>query len=560
MLSTGLFETRSAKVIAAVVAMLLLAAFQVVQAKPAHAWEMKVTITGAGSVVETTPAALLNCASPSTTPTGTIGATCLAGTPSGAYGNLWDVDYVATPAAGYTFKRWESDGSTRTAITCDRSTPAATSTTYSGSNICKFRATGNLQTRVVFADEQNPSIASLTGGSSTPVNGPVTFNFSATSDPTFKHFECRVLGVHDWQTCSTGKSENPSTSGTYTFDVRAVDWSGNISSTSSKTWTVDKTPPSNLQINSFPPTRANSTSATFTFSSNDPTATYLCKLDSGIFSACTGSNSQTYSGLSEGLHTFSLTARDSLGNTSGNEIGRSWTVDLTPPETTLDPNVGPTGATTTQDNDPVFQFSSPASDVSSFECNLTGPGMTSTTFSACNTPGSTSGTFTKNYTNLKDGTYTFKVRAKDTAGNVDNDLAASTRIWTIRNAPTVLAGSLTPLKGATGVSRTTDVSATFSEPMYPPSLRNDFTSVSKTFKLQQWIPTKKIWKVIPATVSLSNSNQTATLDPYGGTEGTIEKPLAARKKFKVTITTGARDAANNPLAKNVVWTFTTGSS
>jgi hypothetical protein len=544
MLTTGLFETRSAKLIVAVTALLLLAAFQA--AKPAHAWQMKVSISGAGSVVETTPAHLLNCSTTSTNPTGTVGATCFAGTPTGDYGNFWDVDYTATPAAGYSFVRWESDGGSNPII-CDRSTPAATTSTYSGSNVCKFRATGNLQTRVVFADTTNPAIASLTGGSSTPVNGPVTFNFSHTSDTTFSHFECRVAGVHDWETCSSPKSENPASSGTYTFEVRAVDWSGNISSTSSKTWTVDKTPPSNLQINTFPPSLTNSTSATFTFSSNDPSATYLCKLDSGAFTACTGSNSQSYSGLSEGPHSFSLTARDSLGNTSGTQISRRWTIDRTPPDITLDPNVGPADGSTTQNNDPVFNFSSLASDFSSFECNLQGPGFTSTAYTACTSP--------KSYANLNDGNYTFKVRAKDTAGNVSNPVAQ--RNWTILNRPTVLTSSLTPLKGATGVSRTTMVQATFSEAMAPTSITNSATHVSKTFKLQQWNATRKTWKAVPATVILSNGDQTATLDPFRATE-TGEKALAARTKFKATITTGATDASGNPLAKTFTWTFTTG--
>jgi Bacterial Ig-like domain len=554
MSSTDIFQTRSAKLIVAAVVLLVLAAFQVaVQAKPAHAYEVHISITGAGTVDEDptlTQSNILNpaCSSSSTTPTGTVGANCYPGDPSGDYGWGWVVKWKATPAAGYSFVRWESDGSPNPVI-CDGATNG--SSTYTGTS-CQFATYSNLQTRAVFADTTNPAMASLTGGSSTPVNGPVTFNFSATSDPTFKHFECRVVGVHDWETCSSGKSENPASSGTYTFDVRAVDWSGNVSSISSATWTVDKTPPSNLQITSFPPSPTNSTSATFMFSSNDPNAVYLCKLDSGIFATCSGSNSQSYSNLSEGQHRFYLTARDTLGNMSGTEISRTWTIDRTAPETTLDPNVGPTGDTTTQANDPVFQFTSEVG--ATFECNLTGPGMTSTSFFACNATPNTQ--TTKTYTNLPDGTYTFSVRAKDGAGNVDASPAS--RSWTIRNVPTVLTNSLTPLKGATGVSRTTNVSATFSEAMYPDSLRDQFTNTSRTFKLQQWIPTTKRWKAVPATVSLSNSNQTATLDPFGTTEGAVEKALAARTKFKATITTGAQDAQGTPLAKNFVWTFTTG--
>ena len=152
-----MLQTKRARLVLAVASTLVAAAFQVaLQAGPAQAWEMKVSIIGAGRVEGTTPARLLNCSTLSTNPTGQTGATCLAGTPSGDYGNFWDVDYLATPAPGYTFKRWESDGTTRRAIVCDRSTPPASVSTYSGSTACKFRAVDNMQTRVVFADEQTP--------------------------------------------------------------------------------------------------------------------------------------------------------------------------------------------------------------------------------------------------------------------------------------------------------------------------------------------------------------------------------------------------------------------
>lgn len=153
--------------------------------------------------------------------------------------------------------------------------------------------------------------------------------------------------------------------------------------------------------------------------------------------------------------------------------------------------------------------------------------------------------------------YTFSVRAKDQAGNVDTTPA--TRTWTINNTPTVLTNNLTPLKAATGVSRTTFVSATFSEEMASVTLKNP-DNTSSTFKLQVWNSKKKKWIKIPATIALTNTNTTATLDPYGATEGTTEKPLAANKKFKATITTAVKDAGGTPLAKNFVWTFTTGST
>ena len=71
---------------------------------------------------------------------------------------------------------------------------------------------------------------------------------------------------------------------------------------------------------------------------------------------------------------------------------------------------------------------------------------------------------------------------------------------------------------------------------------------------------KKKWIAVPATITLTNTNQTATLDPYGATEGATERLLAANKKFRALITTGAKDADGNPLLRNFSWIFNTGSS
>jgi hypothetical protein len=342
---------------------------------------------------------------------------------------------------------------------------------------------------------------------------------------------------------------SPSTppDGNYTFEVRAVDWSNNVSSSASHSWTVDKTGPTVSITNPKPASFSNDDSPTFTFTRGDAVSVQ-CSRDSLPFGPCTTSTSQSYMDLSDGSHTFSVRGFDSLGNV-GNTAFHAWTIDTVAPETTLDPNVGPAPNSTTQNNDPVFEFSSEPN--ATFECNLTGPGMTSNTFTACPSP--------KSYTNLKDGSYTFKVRAKDRATNVDGSPAE--RTWTINNTPTVLANSLTPIKLATGVARDTNVSASFSEEMAPTSITNLTTHVSKTFKLQMYNKKKKKWVAIPATVDVSNGDTTATLDPYGATEGTsVEKPLGANKKFRATITKGVTDAQGNPLAKSFVWTFKTGSA
>ena len=126
----------------------------------ASAYQVHISITGAGQVTETTPANLVGsgCVTSSANPTGTVGKDCFAGTPSGDYGFGWDVTYQATPKSGYHFVQWQSDGSPKPVI-CDN---ANSSSTYTGAT-CSFKTFDNLQTRAVFADTTAPSMASLTG-------------------------------------------------------------------------------------------------------------------------------------------------------------------------------------------------------------------------------------------------------------------------------------------------------------------------------------------------------------------------------------------------------------
>ena len=81
-------------------------------------------------------------------------------------------------------------------------------------------------------------------------------------------------------------------------------------------------------ISSGPAGTVNSTTASFAFTSTGAGATFECSLDSAPFSACT--SPRTYSGLSEGGHTFAVRATDS-SDTTGPAASATWTVDVTPP-------------------------------------------------------------------------------------------------------------------------------------------------------------------------------------------------------------------------------------
>jgi hypothetical protein len=89
----------------------------------------------------------------------------------------------------------------------------------------------------------------------------------------------------------------------------------------------DTTPPE-TSITAGPTGTVSSTSASFSFAAGEP-ASFACRLDAGPVTGCT--SPAAYSGLSDGLHHFEVTATDTAGNVDATPAGRSWTVDTTTP-------------------------------------------------------------------------------------------------------------------------------------------------------------------------------------------------------------------------------------
>ena len=109
--------------------------------------------------------------------------------------------------------------------------------------------------------------------------------------------------------------------------------------------------PPRIPITSGPMASTNSTSATFTFSSLAPTATFECDIDGGGFAACTSPHGLT--GLTEGAHTFQVRAT-AAGETSA-PASFPWAIDTTPPASPA-VSTGPTDPT--NDPTPTFTFTS----------------------------------------------------------------------------------------------------------------------------------------------------------------------------------------------------------
>ena len=152
-------------------------------------------------------------------------------------------------------------------------------------------------------------------------------------------------------------------------------------------------------ITSGPPGSTTDSTPTFGFSSSEEGSGFECRVDAEPFAAC--SSPHTTATLGDGQHTFEVRATDQAGNTDQTPAGGTFTVDATPPQTSI--ASGPSGLT--KDDTPSFSFGSPESGTA-FECRIDGG-----PFFACASP----------YTapSLAPGRHTLEVRALDAAGNAD---------------------------------------------------------------------------------------------------------------------------------------------
>lgn len=267
-----------------------------------------------------------------------------------------------------------------------------------------------------------------------------SFDFTATQIGST--FECSLDGA-GFTSCPAPKSYSGVADGAHTFQVRAVDPAGNPDpSPPSYAWTIDATPPDTTIGSSYPASLTIATGAAFDFSSSEPGSSFECKLDAGSFAPCT--SPKTYSALADGSHTFQVRAIDTATNADPSPASHTWTIDTTPPITSIGPAMP---AANTPSSSATFDLASNEAG-STFECRLDGAA-----FAPCTTP--------MNYVGLADGTHTFDVSGTDQAGNVDTSPASYT--WAIDNtAPS----TPTPTAPADASLRNTlpELRATFDDP------------------------------------------------------------------------------------------------
>ena len=311
----------------------------------------------------------------------------------------------------------------------------------------------------------------LSNGSNTRSNS-ITFTFSGsdTSKGGVKGFECSIDNS-EFAVCTSPLTfPNLLSNGPHTFNVRAVDNSGNNDTSPELfTWNVDVTPP-DTTINSANDGNNNtvtnsgnttSSSMTFTFSGTDIGVGldhFECSLDGASFTTCT--SPVQFNSLPDGSHTLEVRSEDKAGNEGPTPTAFIWTINTKPPNTIInsvtDGNKNMvTNNSNSRSNTVIIAFSAidVVTNVDHFECSID-----NSDFAVCTSP------FT--FPNLlSDGPHTFKVRAADNSGHEDPSPALYA--WTVDTvAPTTSITTATDgnknIISADGGTPSTSMNFTFS--------------------------------------------------------------------------------------------------
>jgi hypothetical protein len=280
-----------------------------------------------------------------------------------------------------------------------------------------FTATDNIDTSLscsLYID------GSLEDTASAANNTPTVFSVSGLSE-----------GSHNWSVSCTDDANNTGTSATwdFTIDVTAP--------------TVNLVSPGN---NSF----TNTTTIDFTFNATDNLATVLnCSLY--VDGALEQTNSSTLNntntaftvtGFTEGLHNWTVECTDDASNTAMALPWWFFTVDITPPDVTIQ---SPTNTTYPTDT---IDLNYTATDTNLDSCWYSLDGGTTIPLPDCNDT---------TLTNLSDGSHNVTVYANDSAGNTNS----TTVYFTVDTTPPTV--SIQSPQNITYATDTIDLNYTVSD-------------------------------------------------------------------------------------------------
>lgn len=249
-------------------------------------------------------------------------------------------------------------------------------------------------------------------------------------------YTCSLDGTRDIA-CGSPKSYTNLAVGSHSWRLTA-NRSGYRSSTATWSWRIDVVAPAAPVVAAVPtPTRSTSASVSWT-DSDTSVVGFTCQLDAAVAAACT--SPKALSGLADGSHTLTVTARDAAGNTASGHT--TWVVDTTPPPVPV--VTGPASPT----NATGASLSWPDEAGATFTCALDG-----NPYPSCTSPVSLTG--------LAAGQHAFDVRAVDALGNTS---APGEAAWLVDltppAAPTLVSGPASPTNATSAEVYFTDADET----------------------------------------------------------------------------------------------------
>ena len=237
--------------------------------------------------------------------------------------------------------------------------------------------------------------------------------------------------------------------------------------------------------------------------------------------------------------TVTTGVKDLAGNALAANYAWSFTSgaapDTTPPTIThVNPANGDAGVAINRKIAATFSEVMDPLTITNVTFTLTGPGTTPVTGTVTYVGLVATFTPTANLAIYTTYTATVTTGVKDLAGNA----LAVNYTWTFTTgaAPDLTPPTVTlvsPVNAATGVLTTTTITATFSKDMDPTTITNIIFTVAG----------------VPGTVLYNPLTRMATFTPGSA--------LAINTTYTATITTGAKDLAQNAMAANYIWSFTT---
>jgi hypothetical protein len=315
------------------------------------------------------------------------------------------------------------NGNGTSTITCDDGTTVTVTDGHSSS--CSVTDNGN-GTSTITCDDG--TTATVTDGHSSSCS--VTDNGNGTSTITCD--DGTTVTVTDGQSGSCSVTDNGNGTHTISCDDGSSatissagcvatsngDGSSTLVCPDGTSFTVwDDSEPPQTVIVSAPTDPSNDPSPLFEFATErgNRADVFHCSLDGAAYSPCKAH--QVFEDLSEGSHTLSVYA-ERAGLSDSTPATKTWTVDLTPLDTSIDS--GPAPLINTKSATLTFSASG-GSDVDHFLCQCTGGYCYSSGYPsdfACSSPLVLSG--------LDDGEYVISVSAVDKAGNIDPTPASHT--------------------------------------------------------------------------------------------------------------------------------------